>query len=78
MFTSLLVGKTKLALDATIACLQEAERLMMQESSDTYHTGLMVAKAYNNKKKDGKNNSEGKMLLLQENWPYLIYLSKSK
>ena len=38
----------------------EAERLMMQESSDTYDRVLMLAKTYNNKKKGDKNNSKVK------------------
>ena len=60
VITSLLVGKIELALDATVVCLLEAERRMMQESGDTYDRALNVAKGYNNKKKGGKNNSKVK------------------
>ena len=51
VITSLLVRKTELALDATIVCLLEVKRLMMQELGDAYDRALILAKAYNNKKK---------------------------
>ena len=43
-----------------IVCLLEFKRLIMQELADTYDGALMVTKAYNNKKKGGKNNSKVK------------------
>ena len=47
---------TELALDAIIVCLLKTERLMMQESGDTYDRALMVTKATTIRRKVTKIN----------------------
>ena len=58
VITCLLVEKNKANIGCDHRVSPEAERLMMQELSDTCNRALMVAKAYNNKKKGGKYNSK--------------------
>ena len=57
VITSLLVGKTKLALDETIVVLLESERLMKQGSSDTSDGSVLVVDARDRKNKFEKKHN---------------------